>query len=155
MAIVRWTPGGMVNRDYFSDLENMRSQMLNLLDSLAGPMGSPVVSRPRVFPTLNLYEDEDSLYITAELPGISAKDLNIIVENDKLTIRGERKMLEKEEKFNVHRQERESGFFRRIIGLPAKVDADKVSAVTRDGILEIRLPKATEAKPRQITVEAA
>jgi HSP20 family protein len=154
MAIVRWTPGRWFGRDYFNDIENMRSQMMNLFDTLSNPGSGSGLSTSGVFPTLNIYEDEDKLYITAELPGISTNDLNIIVENDKLTIRGERKILEKDKKLNIHRQERESGFFRRIINLPTRIDANKVSAVTKDGILEITLPKALEAKPRQIAVQA-
>jgi HSP20 family protein len=152
MAIVRWTPRGMLNRDYFGDVENTRSQMMNFFDALANPSANAGF-RTGVFPTLNMYEDEDQLYITAEMPGISANDLNIIVENDKLTIRGERKIPEKDKKLNIHRQERESGYFRRIISLPTKIDANRVSAVTRDGILEITLPKAIEAKPRQIQIQ--
>jgi HSP20 family protein len=154
MAIIRWTPGGFSNRDYFSELENMRSQMMNLFDNLATPQGATGLSRSGVFPILNMYEDEEKVYVTAEIPGITAKDLNITVENDKLTIRGERKIMEKDQKVNIHRQERESGSFRRVIGLPTKIDSGAVSAVTRNGILEITLPKAKEAKPRQITVLA-
>ena len=154
MAIIRWTPGGFFNRDYFSDLESVRSQMMNLFDTLSGPARSAGLSRTGVFPTLNMYEDGNNIYLTAEMPGISAKDLNIVVENDKLIIRGERKIMEKDKKLNIHRQERESGYFRRILSLPIKIDADKVTATTRDGILEITLPKHIETKPRQITVQA-
>ena len=153
MAVVRWTPGGWSNRNFLSEFDMLRNKMQGLFDSLAAPAGVGW-ERPGVYPPLNMAEDEDNLYITAELPGISANELNVIVENDKLTIRGERKVLEQAKEVNLHRQERETGFFRRIISLPVKVDADKVSAVTRDGILEITLPKALEAKPRQITVQA-
>lgn len=155
MAIIRWTPGGFFNRDYFSDLESVRSQMMNLFDNLAGPARSAGLSKTGVFPPLNMYEDENNLYLTAEMPGISAKDLNIVVENDKLIIRGERKLGEKDQKLNIHRQERESGQFRRIISLPIRIDSEKVTAATRDGILEITLPKHVETKPRQIAVQTS
>ena len=155
MAIVRWTPGGIFSRDYFSDLENMRSQMMTLFDNLTNPSRSAGLSQAGVFPPLNMYEDENNLYLTAEMPGISANELNVVVENDKVIIRGERKLGEKNQKINIHRQERESGHFRRIIGLPIRVDADKVTAQTRDGILEITLPKHVETKPRQITVQTS
>lgn len=155
MAMVRWTPGGWSNRNLFSEFDRFRNQMLSFFDPLAAPAGGPGLGRSGVYPLLNMSEDEDSLYINAELPGVSATDLKVIVENDKLTIRGERKILEQAKEVNWHRQERESGYFRRIVSLPAKVDADKVSATTRNGILEITLPKASEAKPRQITVQAA
>ena len=155
MAMVRWTPGGWSNRNLLNEFERFRNQMLGFIDTPAAPAGGPGLGRTGVYPLLNMSEDEDNLYITAELAGISATDLNVIVENDKLTIRGERKILEQAKEVNLHRQERESGYFRRIVSLPAKVDGDKVSAVTRNGILEITLPKAPEAKPRQITVQAA
>ena len=154
MAIVRWNPGGIFNRETLNDLENMRSQMMNLFEVLSTPPGNIGLSRAGVFPSLNMYEDEDKLSVRAEMPGIPAKDLSIVVENDKLIIRGERKISELDKKLNIHRQEREFGTFRRIVSLPVKVEVDKVTAVTKDGVLEITLPKAVEAKPRQITIQA-
>lgn len=155
MAIVRWTPGGWSRRNYFNEFGRLSSQMQNLFDTLATPAGGDALKWTGVFPLLNLSEDENSLYVTAELPGIAAEELIVVVENDKLTIRGERKIQEQDKQINFHRQERESGYFRRVLSLPVKVEADKVTAVTQDGILEITLPKSLEAKPRQIAVQAA
>jgi HSP20 family protein len=154
MAIVRWTPGGWSNRNFLSEFDGLRSQMQNLFDNLATTAGGDALNRAGVYPLLNLSEDENNLYVTAELPGIDANELIVVVENDKLIIRGERKIQEQDKQVNIHRQERESGYFRRVLSLPVKVDTDKVSAMTRDGILEITLPKSLEAKPRQITVQA-
>lgn len=155
MAMVRWMPGNPTGRGYWNELDTLRNQMMSLFDNLLSPERSGGLSRAGVFPPLNLYEDEDNFYVNAELPGIAPEALKVIVENDKLILRGERKSLEIGEKVNIHRQEREAGTFRRVVVLPAGIDAEKVSAVTRNGVVEITLPKAAEAKPRQIAIQAA
>jgi len=107
-----------------------------------------------VYPALNLWEDDESLYVEAELPGMELDDLEIYVTgNDQLTIKGERKAPEVQ-KGTWHRQERSFGSFTRLISLPAPVDADRVEAEFKNGVLTIRLPKREEAKPRRITVQA-
>lgn len=155
MALVRWLPGTAGNRGYLDEMEALRNQMSNLFDSFLSPARGGVISRAGVFPPLNISEDENSLFVQAELPGIPAGEIQLTVENDKLIIRGERKIPERDKKVNIHRQEREAGYFRRVVTLPVKVDADRVSAFSKNGVLEITLPKAREAKPRQITIQAA
>jgi HSP20 family protein len=78
--------------------------------------------------------------------------VDLSVEGDSLTLRGERKIPEAGEKVSYHRREREAGVFRRVITLPVKVEADKVRAAMKNGILSVTLPKAAEAKPKQIVV---
>jgi len=155
MAIVRWMPGRPIGQEFMSEFERLRNQMLDLFDSRDTAARGLGLSRTGVFPPLNISEDADNLYVTAELPGITANELNLSVENEKLILRGERKIPEKNRQVNYHRREREAGNFRRVITLPVKIDADKVSAVARDGVLDITLPKTAEAKPREIPISVS
>ena len=107
-----------------------------------------------MFPPINVSEDSDSVYVRAELPGIAAADLDITMENDTLTIAGERKPVEEGGQVSYHRREREWGAFRRSFSLPARVESGDVQARYVDGILTITLPKAAEARPKQIAVQA-
>jgi HSP20 family protein len=105
------------------------------------------------FPALNLWEDNDNLFVEAELPGLELYDLEIYVNGDnQLTIKGERKR-PAVEGGTWHRQERGYGTFSRLIELPQEVNADRVTAEFKNGILTITLPKREEIKPRRIQVK--
>ncbi len=107
-----------------------------------------------VYPALNLWEDEGHLYVEAELPGLELSDLEMYVTaQNQLTIKGERKAPAMESS-TWHRQERGHGSFSRMIDLPGDVNADKVSAEFKHGVLTVTLPKAEKAKPRRISVKA-
>ncbi len=106
------------------------------------------------YPPVNLYETGEAYVLTAELPGIAPEDLEISLEGSTVTLRGERKPTP-EEGASVHRRERPSGAFRRAFDLPVPIDGDNVEAVHRNGVLTLRLPKAPEHRPRQISVKAA
>jgi len=109
-----------------------------------------------VFPAVNFYETADAYVLMAELPGIESKDINISLERSTVTIEGERKIdYANQEGVSLHRRERQTGRFRRAFELPAAIDADKVEAVHRNGVLMLRLPKSPEDKPRQISVQAS
>ena len=146
MAIVRLHS----NPDEGSDFNRLR-QEVNQLFNLFSPGSDPFFSR--VYPAINLTEEGDNLYVRAELAGVNPESLDISVIEGKLMIRGERKIEEEDQKTSYHRRERESGFFRRTIALPIKVDSGKVSASMKNGILTITLPKSEEAIPRKITVK--
>ena len=148
MAIVRWGS----NPDEISDFDRLR-QEVNRLFNVFAPGTEPFASR--VYPALNLSDDGNSFYVRAELPGVNSESLDVSVVEGQLLIRGERKIEPEEEKAGYHRRERESGFFRRTIALPAKVDPEKVSASMKNGVLTVTLPRAEEAKPRKITVKTA
>jgi HSP20 family protein len=137
----------------FSELNRMRSEMESLFGRLAGSL--PTGFGPGVFPLINVTEDNDSLYVRAELPGIKANELEISATGNNLSIAGERKMATKNEAASYHRRERESGVFRRTITLPNDIDSYSVEARYTNGILTITLPKAELSKPKQITVKAA
>ena len=145
MAIVRWQPGEL------SEFDRMRQEMDRLTNLFSGGR-EPFFSR--VYPALNMTEEGDTFFVRAELPGVKGENLDISVVEGRLVIRGERKIEAEEKETNYHRREREAGFFRRTIALPAKVDADKVSASMKNGVLTIALPKSEEAKPRKINVKS-
>ena len=108
---------------------------------------------PLVFPPVNVTEDNHNYFVRAELPGIKAEELNISVTGKNLTISGERKIASEGDDVRYHRREREAGSFNRIIALPRDVEVDNVEAGLEDGVLTVTIPKAEEAKPKQITVK--
>ena len=140
-------------RDSFTELEHLQRQMDNLFKNVAGAERYP--RRVGVYPLVNISEDPDHIYVRAELPGVSPEDLDITIKDQQLVLRGERKIPTAEKNVNYHRRERESGFFRRVLRLPAQVDPAKVEAVSKDGVLTITLAKPEEVKPRQISVKSA
>ncbi len=135
-------------------MERLRRQM-ELLSG--GPTGGRIWSTPTagVFPLMNVTEDKDNYYVRAELPGLKADDLELSVTGDTLSIAGERKIPAEDEKAQYHRRERDAGRFSRIVTLPAQMNTAKVEASCTDGVLTVTLPKAEEAKPRQIAVKAS
>ncbi len=137
----------------FQELERIQRQMDRLSQSMAGVERYP--RRVGVYPLLNISEDKEHILVRAELPGVNPEDLDITVQDQQLILRGQRKIAAAEKDVNYHRRERESGFFRRILRLPAQVDPNKVEASCKDGILTITLAKPEEVKPRQITVKSA
>jgi HSP20 family protein len=108
--------------------------------------------RPGGFPAMNVWEDGDTYVVEAEVPGMTMENLNVEVLGNELHIGGERKDLANENA-NVHRRERSVGMFRRTLSLPTDIDATKVEATLKDGVLAIRLPKAEAAKVRRIEVK--
>ena len=154
MTIFRWTPKTFGLRDRLPELDQIRNRLEGLYDSMAESVDSFRRGGAGVFPLINVSEDNENLYVAAELPGVGVADLDVSVHGDNLTIRGERKIAEIDREINVHRREREAGYFRRIVALPVKVDVEKVSAMVHNGMLEITLPKASEAKPHRVSITA-
>jgi HSP20 family protein len=103
-------------------------------------------------PAVNIYEDEHSINIEAELPGMQEKDIDVSLENNVLTISGERKLENEEKRENFHRMERSYGRFTRSFTLPPSVDPEHVNAEFNNGILKVSINKKEEAKPRQIKI---
>jgi len=129
----------------------LKKEMDRVFSDFTGRGASP--PRAGVFPPINVSEDSDNLYVSSELPGIEPADIDISVEGETLTLRGERKLPETGEGVNYHRREREAGQFRRIVSLPARIDPDGVEAAFKNGVLRIVLPKAAEARPKQVKVK--
>jgi HSP20 family protein len=132
-------------------------RLRNEMDRLFGRYGSGRSPRQfgmSVFPPVNLWEDDDNLYVEAELPGFELDELEIYVTGgNQLSVKGERKQPELTNG-SWHRQERGFGNFSRMIELPSDVDCDKVSAEFKHGVLTIKLAKSEAVKPRRIEVKA-
>jgi HSP20 family protein len=105
-------------------------------------------------PACDVFEDQDGLKIVMEVPGVSAADVRLQVEDNMLTIRGEKRQVAEQKTDRVHRYERSYGSFERTFSLPSTVDADRIGADIADGVLTVTLPKADRARPRQIEVKA-
>jgi HSP20 family protein len=118
------------------------------------PVGNGVATSAWL-PSVDVFEDKESLKLVAELPGLKPEDVKITLENSTLTLRGEKKQVAEEKTERVHRYERSYGSFERSFSLPNTVDADKVAASFENGVLTITLPKAEKAKPREIAVKPA
>ena len=103
-------------------------------------------------PAVDVYEDEHNVTLKIEVPGIDEKDIDVRLENNTLTVHGERKIEHDEKEENYRRVERHYGSFTRTFNLPTTVDSEKVSATYDKGVLKIALPKKAEAKPKQIKV---
>jgi HSP20 family protein len=103
-------------------------------------------------PAVDIYEEEANIVLKAELPGVDPKDVDVRVENNVLTLRGERKVDSEVKKENYHRVERAYGSFGRSFTLPTVVDTEKIKAEYKDGVLRVTLPKREEAKPKQISI---
>ena len=104
-------------------------------------------------PSVDISENENAFVLKAELPGVNREDINIDINNETLTLKGEKKFEEKTEKENYVRVERSYGSFSRTFALSDKVDTENVKASYKDGVLEVTLPKKEEAKPKEIKVE--
>lgn len=155
MSIIRYQPPQPVAWSGFDRLSNLRDELDSLFEL---PLWSNFGRQSQLFsgwsPALDLYQNSDNVIARIELPGMRKEDIDISLQDGMLTISGERKS-ETAEGEKAERTERYVGKFRRSVSLPTMVDSNKVSASYRDGILTVTLPKAEEAKPKQIKVEVA
>jgi HSP20 family protein len=138
---------------------NLRDEVENLFNVAFGRLADSNVENRRGsqllegwFPSVDVFEDKDSLLVKAELPGLKKEDIEISLQEGFLILSGERKQEEKQEGADVYRAERWVGRFHRSISLPCRVEADKIKATYNEGVLTVTLPKAEEAKPKQIQV---
>jgi HSP20 family protein len=154
MAIDHWRPfGASVARwEPFRDLTDIQHEMNRLFDSFFGRPAAATAERMWL-PLCEMYETKDDLTIAFELPGVREKDVNVSITGDVLTVKGERKWQKDLTEESYHRLERAYGKFERTVPLPVPVQADKVKATYRDGVLEIKLPKAEEIKPKQVKID--
>lgn len=132
------------------DLERLRREMNRLFSDWPEQARWSTASS---YPAMNVWTDENSAIVTAELPGVDMDKIDISVEDDTLTVRGERQPEEKEGA-SYHRRERRFGSFVRSFRLPFRVDAEEVEATFKNGVLNIVLPRAEEEKPKKISVRA-
>jgi HSP20 family protein len=152
MLLRRVWPSRPAFENPFADFDSLRREMLRVFDEVAGRDGYHDFTAG-VFPPMNVTQDDDNFYIRAEVPGVKAADLSISALRDRVSITGKRTIPKENDKVSYHRKERAEGEFSRTVTLPSEVAADKVDARYADGVLTLTLPKAEEAKPRQITVK--
>lgn len=130
-------------------------RLQNDMNRLLGDMTRNRMRKASAFPAINIWAAEDSAMITAEIPGVDKKDLDINVTGDTLTLSGVRKQAELPDDVRYHRQERRFGEFNRSIQLPYTVDVNKVKATFNNGVLSVDLPRVEAEKPKKITVKAS
>ncbi len=145
MAIIRWDP--------FRDMVTLRERMNKLFEDMAASRGEEKdLATSSWAPAVDIYETENEVVLTAEIPGIEEKDVEIKVEDNTLTLRGERKFEKETKEENYHRIERAYGSFFRSFTLPNYVDQDRIEAEHENGILKIRMPKRAELRPRKVKI---
>jgi HSP20 family protein len=130
----------------------------NALPARFGLLGNPwqmPMSTTTWNPSVDIFENENEIVFKAELPGMNAKDIEVKLENNVLTLKGERQFEKETKEENYHRVEREFGTFSRSFALPTAVNGENVSAEYKDGVLKIVLPKKEETKPKPIRIAAA
>jgi HSP20 family protein len=142
-VLTRWDP--------FRELNALQSRMNRLFEQQYGEREESLTSGAFV-PPVDIYEDEHTIQLKLEVPGIDEKDLDIKVENNTLTVSGERKLEKEEKQENFHRVERRYGSFTRSFTLPSTVNTEDIKADYQHGVLKVRLAKRSEAKPKQIKV---
>jgi len=150
MLVRRVWPGRPTFDSAFADVDQVRREMLRLLDAVTGDTFGEIGAG--VFPPLNITQDNDNFYVRAEVPGLNAKELSISAMRNRLSLSGKREIPRENDRASYHRRERAEGTFSRTVSLPGEVDAERVDARYADGILSLTLPKAEQTKPRQIAV---
>jgi HSP20 family protein len=145
MAIIRWDP--------FKDLVTLREKMNRLFEEAFTGRGEEkdLVSGTWT-PSVDIYETENSLVLTAEVPGIKEDDVEIKIEDNTLILQGERKFEKETKEESYHRIERSYGSFYRSFTLPSSIDQDKIQAEHENGVLRITMPKKPEMKPKKVKV---
>lgn len=145
MELVRWEP--------FEGLNRIQSRINDLFEETFGRPRMPQTAPAGVwYPPVDILESKDSYLIRAELPGMKKEDFNLELKDGTLTLSGERRFEEPANGVEYHRLERLAGKFTRSFFLPQTVKQDGIKATYRDGILEVYVPKAEEAKPKQIAI---
>ena len=131
----------------------MQADINRAFDTYFGVRPRTAVPERTWAPPIDVYETRDDLVLAVELPGVQERDIHLSMTGDVLSLRGQRGIAAEAREENYHRIERWSGTFERHVQLPIPVQADKIRASYRDGVLEIRLPKQEEVKPREIKIE--
>src|SRR2546428_11462236 len=145
MALMRWYP--------FRDLNVLQDRMNRLFEAAGRNYGTDEPAATTSWsPAVDIFETEGDIVVKAEMPGMDRKDITLHLENNVLTLRGDRKFEKETKDENYHRIERSYGNFSRSFSIPATVDEEKIRADYKDGVLKIVLPKKDQAKPKQIKI---
>lgn len=140
--------------DPFRELVTLQDRVNSLFEGFSDVSGKEQLAAGTFVPPVDIYEDEQNLVLKLEIPGVNEEDLQVSLENNLLTVKGERKFEKEENEENFHRIERRFGTFTRTFRMPNTVDSDYTSASYDKGILKIALAKRAEAKPKQIKIGA-
>jgi len=140
--------------DPFRELVTLQDRVNSLFEGFSDVSGKEQLAAGTFVPPVDIYEDEQNLVLKLEIPGVNEEDLQVSLENNLLTVKGERKFEKEENEENFHRIERRFGTFTRTFRMPNTVDSDHTSASYDKGILKITLAKRAEAKPKQIKIGA-
>jgi HSP20 family protein len=147
MALIRWEPVRELNT-----IQSEMNRLFNTFFDTSAPSNGGSTPLRRWIPAMDLVETQDDFVLRADLPGLSEEDVNIELEDNILTISGERKAEHEERKEGYYRVERSSGTFSRSLTLPEGVNPDGVRASFDRGVLEVRIPKPEERKPRKVAI---
>ena len=138
--------------DPFREYATLQSRMNHLFRDSQGPEGQETLTTTAFAPPVDVYEDEHGVTLKIDVPGIDEKDIDIRVENNTLTVHGERKFEKEEKEENFRRVESQYGSFTRTFTLPTTVDHENIQADYDKGVLKVKLAKKSEAKPKQIKI---
>lgn len=145
MALIRWEP--------VRELNTLQGEVNRLFNSVFdAPLASASNGVRRWIPAMDLVEADDEFVLRADLPGLSEEDVNVEVDDNVLTVSGERKSEHEERKDGYYRVERSSGRFSRSLTLPEGVDAEAIKASVENGVLEVHIPKPAERKPHKVAI---
>ncbi len=147
MTLIRWTPARSAR------LVDFRTEADRLFESLLRPRSQLAGGADTLSPPVDIEETPEAFVLRADLPGVAQKDVKVSFTGDTLVLRGERKPVNETREGSLHRTERVHGAFERTFTLTAPVRGDQIQATYRDGVLEIRVPKAEEARAREIEVQ--
>ena len=136
----------------FDPYANFQSRLNRLFRDAQGPEGQETLTTTAFAPPVDVYEDEHQITLKIEVPGIDEKDIDVRVENNTLTVHGERKFEKEEKEENFRRVESQYGSFTRTFTLPTTVDHENIQAAYDKGVLKVKLVKKAEAKPKKIAV---
>ena len=145
----------IVKYDPFRDLRTLQDEMNRLFSGTFSRGNQDEVLRGAWSPSVDIFENKNEIVLEAELPGMNAEDVNVSIENNVLTLHGERKFEKKDEGDNFHRVERSYGSFTRSFTLPPTVSSENANAVFENGVLRLTLAKREEAKPRRIEINTS
>ena len=144
----------VVKYDPFRDLRSLQDEMNRLFSGTFSRTSQDEVLRGAWSPSVDIFENKNEIVLEAELPGMNPEDVNISIENNVLTLHGERRFEKKDESDNFHRVERSYGSFTRSFTLPPTVSSENANAEFQNGVLRLTLAKREEAKPRRIEIKA-
>jgi HSP20 family protein len=150
MTLVKWRPRR--EWDPFAVMERLQDQINRAFNTSLGEW--PGVSGwGTAFPSVDVYQDKDNVIVTAEVPGLDQKDVDLSITGNTIALKGEKKHESELKEEEYRRVERSYGSFQRVIDLPCEVDAAKAKAKLENGVLTVTLPKSEEHKPKQISID--